>query len=64
MSTIQVDPSALYIFFRKTAERLVRQKTTTDDVILSNINSLICSHDSLKLQKVTYNDILKSLKLL
>ena len=58
ISTLQVDPSAL----NKTAERLVGQNGTTDDVILSHIDSLTSRHDSFKLQKVTYNDVLKSLK--
>ena len=62
MSTIQADPSALNEFFNKTAERLVMQNATTDGVILSHIDSLTSSHDSFKLQKVTYNDIVKSLK--
>ena len=58
ISTLQVDPSTL----NKTAERLVGQNGTADDVILSHIDSLTSSHDSFKLQKVTYNDVLKSLK--
>ena len=62
MSTLQEDPCALNELFDKTAERLVGQNATTDDVILSHINSLTSSHDSFKLQKVTYNDIVKSLK--
>ena len=62
MSTLQADPSALNEFFHKTAERLVGQNTTTDDVILSHIDSCTNSDDSFKLQKVTHNDILKSLK--
>ena len=62
MSTLQEDPCALNELFDKTAERLVGQNATTDDVILSHINSLTSSHDSFKLQKVTYNDVLKSLK--
>ena len=48
--------------FNKTAERLVKQNATTDDVILSQIDSLTSSHDSFKLQKGTYNDVLKSFK--
>ena len=36
MSTLQTDPSALNEFFNKTAERLVGQNATTDDVILSH----------------------------
>ena len=62
MITLQADPSALNEFFNKTAERLVMQNATTDGVILSHIDSLTSSHDSFKLQKVTYNDIVKSLK--
>ena len=62
ISTLQADPSALNEFFNKTAERLVMQNATTDGVILSHIDSLTSSHDSFKLQKVTYNDIVKSLK--
>ena len=49
-------------YFNKTAERLAGENATTDDVILSHIDSVTSSHDSFKLQKVTYNDILKSLK--
>ena len=64
MNTLHADPSALNVFFNKTAERLVGQNAATDDDILSYIDSLTSSHDSLKLQKVTYNDVLKSLKLL
>ena len=62
MNTLQADPSVLNVFFNKTAERLVGQKTTTHENILSHIVSLISSHDSFKLQKVTYNDVLKSLE--
>ena len=62
MSTLHADPSALNEFFNKTAERLVMQNATTDGVILSHIDSLTSSNDSLELQKVTYNDIVKSLK--
>ena len=64
MSTLQADPSALNEFFNKTAERLVTQNATADDVILSHINSHTSRHDSFKLQKVTYSkgDVLKSLK--
>ena len=62
MSTLQSDPSALNEFFNKTVERLVGQNTRTDDIILSHIDSLTSSHDSFKLQKVRYNDVLKSLK--
>ena len=62
MSTLHADPSALNEFFNKTAERLVMQNATTDGVILSHIDSLTSSNDSLGLQKVTYNDIIKSLK--
>ena len=62
ISTLQEDPCALNEFFDKTAERPVGQNATTDDVILSYINSLTSSNDSFKLQKVTYNDVLKSLK--
>ena len=54
MSTLQIDPSALNEFLNKTAERLTGQNATTDDVILSYIDSLTSSHDSFKLQKVTY----------
>ena len=39
MSTLQTDPSALNEYFNKTAERLVGQNATTDDV-LSHIDSL------------------------
>ena len=46
----------------KTSERLVRKNATTNGVILSHIDSLTSSRDSFELQKVTYNDILKSLK--
>ena len=62
MSTLHADPSALNEFFNKTAERLVMQNATTDGVILSHIDWLTSSNDSLELQKVTYNDIVKSLK--
>ena len=62
MSTLQADPSVLNEFFNKTAERLVRQNATTDGIILCHIDLLTSSHDSFKLQKVTYNDVLKSLK--
>ena len=62
MSTLQADPSALNEFFNKTAERFVRQNATTDGLILSHIDSLTSNHDSFKLQKVTYNDVLKSFK--
>ena len=62
MSTLHADPSALNEFFNKTAERLVMQNATTDGVILSHIDSLTSSPDSFKLQKVTYNDTVKSLK--
>ena len=62
MSTLQADPSALNEFFNKTAERLVMRNVTTDGVILSHIDSLTSCHDRLELQKVTYNDIVKSLK--
>ena len=61
-STLQADPSALNEFFNKTAERLVMRNVTTDGVILSHIDSLTSCHDRLELQKVTYNDIVKSLK--
>ena len=61
MSTLQADPSALNEFFNKTAERFVRQNATTDGLILSHIDSLTSNHDSFKLQKVTYNGIVKSL---
>ena len=63
MSTLQADPSALNEFFNKTAEKLVGQNATTDDVILSHIYSLLSSHDSFKLQQVTCNDARKSLKI-
>ena len=53
MSTLQADPSALNEFLSKTAERLFGQNATTDDVILSHIDSLTSSHDSFKPQKVT-----------
>ena len=62
MSTLQADPSALNEFFNKTAEGLIGQNTATDGVILSDIDSLTISHGSFKVQKVTYNDVLKSLK--
>ena len=62
MSTLQADPSALNEFFNKTAERLAMQNATTDGVILSHMVPLTSSHDSFKLQKVTYKDIVKSLK--
>ena len=62
MSTLQTDSSALNEFFCKTAERLVGQNATTDDVILSHTDSLTGTHDNFKLQKLTYNDVLKSLK--
>ena len=61
MST-QADPSALNEFFIKTTERLVEQNATTDDVILPHIDLLASSHGSFKQQKVTYSDVLKSLK--
>ena len=60
MNTLQADTSALNEL--TTAERGVMQNTTTDRVILSHIDSLTSSHDSFKLQKVTYNNIVKSLK--
>ena len=60
MNTLQADTSALNEL--TTAERGVMQNATTDRVILSHIDSLTSSHDSFKLQKVTYNDIVKSLK--
>ena len=53
MNTLHSDPSALNVFFNKTAERLVGQNATTDDNILSHIDSLTSNHDSFKLQKVT-----------
>ena len=59
-STLQADPFALNEFFNKMAERLFGQNATTDDVMLSKIDSFTGSHDSFKLQKVTYNDVLKS----
>ena len=62
MNTQQADPSALNVFFKKTGERLVGQNETTDDDILSHIDSLKSSHGSFRLQKVTYNDVLKSLE--
>ena len=62
MSTLEADPSTLNEFFNKTAEIRFGQNATTDDVILSHIDSLTSSHDSIKLQKVTCNDILKSFK--
>ena len=62
MSTLQADPSALNEFFNKTAKRFVRQNATIDGLILSHIDSLTSNHDSFKLQKVTYNDVLKSFK--
>ena len=62
MNALQADPSALNVFFNKTVERLVGQNSTADDDILSHIDSLKSSHDSFKLQKVTYNDVLKSLE--
>ena len=57
MRTLQADPFALNEFFKKTTERLVRQNPATDDVILSHIDSLTSSHDSVKVQKVTYYDV-------
>ena len=62
MSTLQADPSALKEYFNKMAEALVGQNATTDDVLLSYIDSLTSSHDSLKIQNVTYKGVLKSLK--
>ena len=62
MNTLHADPSALNVFFNKTAERLVGQNARTDDDILSHIDSLTRSHDSFKPQKVTYNDVIKSLE--
>ena len=62
MSTLQADPSPLDEYFNKTAERPAEQNATTDDVILSHIDSLISSHDSFKLQRATYSNVLKSLK--
>ena len=44
------------------AGRLVLQNAPTDGVIVSHIDVLTSSHDSFKLQKVMYNDVLKSLK--
>ena len=60
--TTQADPSALNEFLIKTAKRLVGQNATTEDFIfiLSHIDSLTSSHASFKLQKVTYNDVLRS----
>ena len=62
MTTLQADPSALNEFLIKTAKRLVGQHATTEDFIfiLSHIDSLTSSHASFKLQKVTYNDVLRS----
>ena len=62
MTTLQADPSALNDFLIKTAKRLVGQNATTEDFIfiLSHIDSLSSSHVSFKLQKVTYNDVLRS----
>ena len=62
MTTLQADPSALNEFLIKTAKRLVGQNATTEDFIfiLSYIDSLESSHASFKLQKVTYNDVLRS----
>ena len=62
MTTLQADPSALNEFLIKTAKRLVGQNATTEDFIfiLSYIDSLKSSHASFKLQKVTYNDVLRS----
>ena len=57
MSARQADASALNDFFNKTAERLVGQNATTDDVISSHTDSLTSSHDSFKLQKATYSDV-------
>ena len=57
MSTLQADPSALNEYFNKTAERPAGQNTTTDDVILFQIDPLTSSHDSFKLQKATYSNI-------
>ena len=61
MNPLHADPFALK-FFNKTAERLVGQNARTDDDILSHIDSLKSSHGSFKLQKVTCNDVLKSLE--
>ena len=41
----------LNVFFKKKAERFVGQNATTDDDILSHIDSLTSSHDSFKLQR-------------
>ena len=62
MTTLQADPSALNEFLIKTAKRLVGRNATTEDFIfiLSHIDSLTSSHASFKLQKVTYNDVLRS----
>ena len=62
MTTLQADPSALNEFLIKTAKRLVGQNATTEDFIfiLSHIDLLTSSHASFKLQKVTYNDVLRS----
>ena len=38
------------------------QNATTDDDVLSHIDSLTSNHDSFKLQKVTCNDAIKSLE--
>ena len=62
ISTLQADPSTLNEFFKKTAARLVGQNATTNDDILFHKDSLTSSHGSFKLQKVTYNDVLKSLE--
>ena len=64
MSKLQADPSAIIEFFNKTAERIVGQNATNDDVILSHIDSVTSSYDSFNLPEVTYNDVLKSLKTL
>ena len=42
------------------AKRLVRQNSATNGLVLSHIDLLTSNYDSNKLQKVTYNDILKS----
>ena len=62
MSTLQADPYALNEFFNKMAERLVEKNATSHDVVLSDIDLLTSSHGSYKIQKVIYNDALKSLK--
>ena len=59
MNTLQADPSILNEFFNNIAERLVREKTTHDGVILSQINSLTSNPLCFKVRKATYDEVLK-----